>query len=135
MSQLQHLTPEQWNVYCLAMNEMSFGSPRDPLVERIAGAYVSGTDANLFGFATYQEIDAHSCYLQLGGIVKHKQGTTASWREYFKLIKALSEKYEVIRTKIWAKNTPMISMALRAGFQIIGCQISDSNLILELERN
>jgi hypothetical protein len=126
-----HLTPEQWSQYSVVANELVFDHTRPVDMDRVSGAYLAVDDNDKpFAFVTYIEMDKETVYLQLGGVLWGRKGTAATYRQYEKFLNTMFEKYLVIKTKVVSSNTSYLMMALKAGFEIVGFEMSEQKLVL-----
>lgn len=84
-------------------------------------------------YSTIIELDKYSAYMQHGGTFPSAEGKATTGRGYFKMVNYLREHYKRASTKIRNVNTPMIKLALAAGFVINGLDAhTDGKIFLHL---
>lgn len=129
---VRRLNPEEWRLNSEAAHACAFGEFRPKELERIDFALVALKDEGLVGYAQCIEMSATHLYLQYGGAFLDCQKTMAVVPCYISLIDWCSEKYKRVSTRIENTNLPMLRLALKLGFLVIGTRATDNKIFLEL---
>ena len=121
---LCRLTPQQWYFFAEDAQKVSFQARRDAHLDRIDYALLAiHTDTEkVAGFLTCREHDAETVYWQFGGAMPGTLGTVGTYRAYQMGVAYARERYKRITTLIENTNTPMLRLAMKAGFRIVGTQ-------------
>jgi hypothetical protein len=131
---LKKLTKEEWISFSEKAHLLSFGERFDPRDCKISFAYLFVDEEKDLpaGYMTVLELDAQTAYLQHGGVFPAHEKTVHVYKTYAKALKALSEAYETLTTRIENTNYSMLKMAMRAGFLVVGTYFCHPKLFLEL---
>lgn len=104
------------------IHAVCFKEERPKDFERFNFALVcSNEDRGMTAYSTILEFDAESAYMQNGGTFPDTP-KFLTVKSYFMMVNWLKRKYPVITTRIFNYNKPMINMAMKAGFDIIGVE-------------
>ena len=114
----------------------SFGSFRPKDLERYDFALMlerfDGEEKDIAAFITCKEMDSETLYWQFGGVLPKYEKTCPVYTGYQKFILWAKERYKRVTTRIENKNYPMLKMAMRAGFLVVGTYAHKDKLYLEL---
>lgn len=124
---------DQWDQVSKAAFEATFGLPRDPALERydFTMAAVS-EDGSLAGWITCKEMDAETIYWQYGGASPKFSGSSNVLIGYKQFVDFSLKDYKRITTRIENKNLPMLKLAFKLGFIIVGVHHFDNKVFVEL---
>ena len=109
---------------------LTFGAKRNKELERIDFSVLLSVRGKLSGFVTCYEHQANELYLQYGGALPEFRENPAVLRGYRVLLGFLLEHYSSLLTRIENTNTPMLKLALRCGWLIIGLRLAGNGKVL-----
>lgn len=124
------LSPE-WDKYAEKAHLICFNKLNPAEKQRIDFALVSRWGDRLMGYVTCREMDADTVYWQFGGAFPGTKDTALTFKGYTALIGHCKNKYKRITTLIENTNTPMLKMAMKAGFLIVGIRNYNASILLE----
>jgi len=133
---VKRISSEQWTSH---LSEdafvIVFGDIRPRDLERVDFALLLSDEENeLSAFITCKEMDSKTLYWQHGGVMPNYWKSVHVYRGYKKFIEWTSERYLRVSTKIENTNLPMLKMALKVGFLVVGISVINGKLYLELNR-
>jgi hypothetical protein len=108
-----------------------FGEGKPRFDDRCNYALVVKKDSVPFAFVTCIEMDAKNVYWQLGGVSGDYQKTGAAMNAMTACLDWSKEKYQSIAMRVENTNLPMVKLALKAEFLIIGTRNFGSEIFLE----
>jgi hypothetical protein len=130
---LEKLTPEQWSTLSPHAHVVSFGKKYEPDFERISFAILAVDECGVpMGFITCLEHTKTQVYWQYGGSFPGTKGTINTYRIYTAAKDLCAKEYQTITTLIENDNLPMLKMALKVGFKIVGVKHIFSKTYVEL---
>lgn len=131
--QVCRLDKKQWESFSENAHRIAFDRYKDPSLERIDFALlmVDEVSDRPVGYMTCREHDAETVYWQFGGAMPETKGTIHSFRAYEGFVKYASSHYKRVTTLIENTNTPMLKMAMKVGFRIIGVRTYQGSVLLE----
>lgn len=110
-----------------------FNETRDPMMDRIDFALINDRDGIPLNYCTVRELDADSVYWQYGGAFPNTKGSVVSYYSYERYANwCFDDGYKRITTYIENTNLPMLKIALKVGFLIIGTRTFKGCVMLEL---
>ena len=121
------------NAHLICSNEV-----REPSMDRIDFALLNVKDKEPLNYCTVRELDSESVYWQHGGAFPNTKGQVTAFYSYKRNAEWCFESgYKRITTYIENNNMPMLKIALKVGFLIIGTRTFKGHIMLELllERN
>ena len=117
------LLPETWEKMAENAHLICFNERRPHTFNRIDYALLIVDDNQKpISYITVKEFDEETVYWQHGGGMPETTGFPA-WKAYNLAIGWTKERYKRIFTLIENVNTPMLKMAMKAGFRIIGTKV------------
>ena len=125
---VEKLSPEAWkplseNAHLIAFNEIKKAE-----TDRIDFALLAVKGhADLLGYITCKEHDSETVYWQYGGAFPGTRETSLSYLGYMAFVAYCKERYKSIVTVIENDNFPMLKMAMKVGFKIIGLRYYSGN--------
>jgi len=125
------VTPKEWSKLAHNAHVICFNEIRDPSLDRIDYALLTVRDGTPLNYCTVKELDADSCYWQYGGAFPNTEGTVQSFKSYKRNAEYCLSKYQRITTYIQNTNTPMIKIALKVGFVIVGTRFFKNEVFVE----
>lgn len=130
--QILKIPKDEWSVCSAKAHLVSFGQGRPPEFERIDYALLAVRGETPLGYITCREHDGNTVYWQFGGSFPGTRGTVLTWKLYQAGIALARESYQRITTYISNENIPMLKLAMKAGFRVIGVRNFKRNILLEL---
>lgn len=130
---VEKLTPAEWKLLSEDAHKVAFGTVKPSELERIDYALVCVEGVQLQGYLTAKEMDAKTVYWQFGGAFPGTKGTTNAFLGYLSFVRWTKERYDRVQTRIENKNTAMLKMALKVGFEIVGVRVTQGCTMVELE--
>ena len=129
--------PEQFKQISEQLYHQVFGGLRSREIERIDFACIFFYHNKPSGYATCYEHSSTIVYLQFGGAFPEYRSSRIVYFSYHQLIKKLLDKYSCLLTKIDSDNIPMLKLAFKCGWRIIGTSQyinnnNGNNLLVEL---
>jgi hypothetical protein len=134
---LETLSPVGWRELSKNAHLATFGVDRDPDQDRVNYALLVHNDKVPCSYATIIELDSKTAYMQHGGAFPSVAKTVHTVKSYVMMTDYLKSRYDIVSTKIQNKNLPMLKLALAAGLEINGLEISEGKdvfLILKWEK-
>lgn len=108
-----------------------FSEIREASFDRIDYALVVADETSRpVGYITCKEFDANTTYWQHGGGFPESIGVPI-FRAYQACVEWEKENHKRIFTLIENKNKRMLKMAMKVGFDIIGCKTITGSIMLE----
>jgi len=126
------ISPETWKECSEKVHSIVHQTHRHPEFERIDYVLVSNDNTDTYGYITVKEWDKDSVYWDFGGSIP----TASSVKVYNALMEAINftfEKHKKITMHTYNENIPMLKLAMKAGFRIIGIKSIENNIFCELE--
>ncbi len=130
---LEKLNPEEWSTLSQSAHKIVYGKDRSPDLDRIDFALLVRNDREPCGFATIDEVEKRSVYMQDGGAFPSTEKTLFAVKGYMMIINFLKEKYDFITTHISNKNLKMLRLALSAGFIVMGVEVHKGQILLNCQ--
>jgi len=129
-------TPEQWREYSEGAHAAVFGKNKPAERDRISYALLSVDEKTerLIGYVTVREHDHESVYWQFGGAFPALRNTTFPVRAYDEAIRYQQRLSKRIGTYVENTNYPMLKMALKFGFLIVGTRNFNGNVLVDLTK-
>jgi L-amino acid N-acyltransferase YncA len=128
------ITKDEWKNICEKTHAAVFGTIRKIEVDKTDRCILVFSDiGEPAGYATVQEWSSDLAYLQWGGSFLDFRNTASVYRGYSLVIDAVLSEYRTVFTLIENTNTPMLKMALKAGFLVVGTRFNSNRLMVELE--
>lgn len=130
---VKRVEKDQWKELSVNAHIASFSELWDADIERISYALlmVQSDDDVVAGFATVQDIDAKTAYLQYGGVFERYKNTAVAFRGFHELIKFVQDRYDKIITLVENKNFPMLKFYMKEGFLVTGIRYFKDRILLE----
>lgn len=127
------LSPEDWAELSEAAHLVAFDRRRPCGTDRIDYAAVAeDSDGTPVGYITVHEVDAETTYWQFGGSFPGSRGTAKVVRAYEAFLDWTKRAgYRHVFTLIDNMNTPMLRLAMKVGFRIMGAKLHDGRVLVE----
>lgn len=123
------ISKESWMNISPYFHQMAFSNKDFSLIENIDFACSLVNDDTTLGYCTFRVLDKTHVYMQYGGAVD--LGAYLNFKAYLTLVEALKKEYMHITTLIKNDNVPMLKMAMKAGFRIVGIRFIKNEIYLE----
>ena len=130
---VEKIHKQEWDVISQDAHMTCFGEHRPASLESYSFVVGAFCKEELAGYFTCIEMDKETLYIQHGGVFPNFKETVyvlPGYAEMLKFVKDLG--YKQAWTRIENKNTPMLKLALKLGFEINGSWCWDNKLYLEL---
>lgn len=131
MVELVLLSAKEWAKFSQNAHLICFDEMRDPSLDRIDFALLTTKNKTPLNYCTVKELDAESCYWQYGGAFPSSKGSLHSYKSYKRNADYCLQKYKRITTYIQNTNIPMIRIALKVGFKIVGTRVFKGDVFIE----
>lgn len=129
---IHKLSPQEWSIFSEQAHLLAFDEIRPFLSERIDYALLATSDENKpMGYVTVRELDDESVYWQFGGSFPETRGSMACLKGYRAFLDWHKERYARVATLIENTNIPMLKMAMKVGFLIVGVKNVQGKVLLE----
>lgn len=131
--QLERIEPKEWKEYFVGLcYPASFGQFREPDMETISFALLVSKENRPISFCTCIEMDRETLYWQFGGAFAEIQKSHEVMQTYMMFVNYTKEHYKRATTRIENTNIPMLKMAMKCGFLIVGTWNVHGKIYLEL---
>lgn len=130
---VEQLSPADWKTLSEDAHKVAFGTVKPVADERIDYALICVEGTKLQGYLTAKEMDGKTVYWQFGGAFPGTKGTPSTFKGYLAFVRWTMERYERVQTRIESKNTAMLKMALKVGFEVVGVRVAQGFTMVELE--
>ena len=135
------ISPSEWRVLSENAHKIAFDERKPAEWDRIAFALMAideKTDTPM-QYVTCQELDIGTVYLQYGGSFPGTKDTIHSLTAFQGFLTYLKGHYDRVFLKVKNSNFPMLKLAMKTGFLIVGVRMFDHSIflehLLEFERN
>lgn len=85
----------------------------------------------VISYATAQEVDKNTVYLQYGGALPSFKGTVITYKSFCEMLELLKEKYTKIVTLVENTNYPMLKFYMKQMFKVTGIRYFKNSILLE----
>ena len=129
---LNHLTKKEWEKLSEQAHLISFGETGRADLDRVDFAILAVDEQNQpAGYFTFYEHDKETLYMQHGGAFPNYAKSVHVYKGYSKVIDWARSKYKFVTTKIENTNAPMLKLAAKAGFKIVGVSNFKNKILLD----
>ena len=97
--------------------------------------FAENDDGTPSAYATCIEMDKESVYMQHGGAFPGSEKSLKAVGAYHRFLAYLREHYKRASTRVENINTPMLKLAMSAGFLINGLDCYGTQIFLHLEND
>ena len=111
-------------------HKLAFNTEIDAETERVDFGILALKDNVPGGYMTCRELGRKALYLQFGGVFPHEKQGFYVFQGYKMMLNWCLERYKTLETYIENTNTPMLKMAMKAGFLITGTKLISERLLL-----
>lgn len=131
--EIKRLSPEEWKKLAFDAHKTVFGEIREAEKDKIDFVLFATDKSNTpVGYITVKHMDDESVYWQFGGSFPTYRGTSTTYRSYEMSVNWVQQRgYKRILTYIENTNIPMLKMAMKVGFKIIGIKVFKEHVLLE----
>lgn len=130
---VEKMSPESWREISETSHVVCFKEVRPADMERISFALVAFEENTPLGYITCRELDSESLYIQYGGAFPTSEKSVLAWRCYEKFHRAIKEmRFKRVTTYIQNINIPMLKLAMKMGYRIIGVRFFNNEIFCEL---
>lgn len=126
------LSPEEWKLDSESAHSLSFGEIRSKELERITFALLALKEDIPIGYVQCIEMDAESIYWQFGGIFPEAKKKVEAVAAYLAGIDWCLSRYKRITSRIENVNIPMLKLAMKMGFLVVGTRVANGKIYLEV---
>jgi hypothetical protein len=134
--EIKIIYPEQFKSLSYEMHKRVFNEEYPRQEERIDFACIFFYQENPIDYVTCYEHNSEVLYIQFRGIFSEYKNRRMVFVSYNILVEKLLEKYQFLTTRIENENIPMLKLALKCGWKIIGTFLStDKKLLVELSNS
>lgn len=126
------VSPEDWKPLSELAHSAVFKEHKPSDWDRIDFVLtVEEDDGKPRGYVTCRELDAKTLYWQFGGAFPDTQNSIAAFRGYQNFARWSKDRYDRVCTYIENTNSPMLKMAAKIGFVIVGVRNFKGSVLLE----
>ena len=130
--EVKRISKREWQKLAYNAHLVCFDEIRDSAMDRIDYALLNVRGKTPLNYCTVRELDSESCYWQYGGAFPNTKGTVQSYESYRRNAEwCFRQGYKRITTYIENTNLPMIRIALKVGFKIIGTRTFKGSVLVE----
>ena len=134
---VKRIEKHEWKAMAERAHLICFNEKRPAQMDRIDYALLNVRGTEALSYCTVRELDGESCYWQYGGAFPNTKGTATTFYNYRRYAQwCFNQGYKRVTTYIENTNVPMIKIALKVGFRIIGTRFFKGHILVEflLER-
>lgn len=129
---VKKLTPKEWSEFSEMAHLIVFNEKRSKSMDRVDFALIVENEKGVpLTYATCKELDSETVYMQYGGAFPSSEKTTLVFKCYDLMINFLMLSYKRIGTMIENKNKPMLKLAMKKNFIIVGMRNFHNSVLLE----
>lgn len=134
---IDRIEKENWAHMSSSAHLISFGERHLSHEDRIDYALMIVDEESFIpaGYMTIKEMDSKTAYIQHGGALPEHKGTVHVLKRFMQFTKYLTSQYDYVWMRVDTKNFPMLKIAMRTGFEIVGTYFHAPKLFLELKLN
>ena len=129
---VERFTAREWAAFSEDAHRICFEQVKPAQYDRIDFALLVVDDEKPCGYVTVREHDPETVYWQFGGAFPGTKDTAKTFRGYQLTVDYTRERYKRITTRIENTNIPMLKMAMKVGFRIIGTRTFKGSILVEL---
>jgi hypothetical protein len=129
------LKPEEWESMKREAHLISFNETGSGAAHAIDFALLAVDEKKPLAYMTCRESDPDTVYVSHGGAMPETIGTANSYRAYQAMLDRLGVAYKRASTLIENTNTPMLRMAMKAGWLISGVRLFEGQVFVEHQLN
>ena len=129
--ELRVLSNEEWALLGRTSHALTFGEMREPMLNRHHFTVAVMHSGDMGGFFTCLEMDSETLYIQHGGVLPNFQKTIHATQGYAAFIDWCEARYKRLTTKIENINAPMLRLAMKMGFLIVGTSTFKNKIYLD----
>lgn len=127
------LSLDVWRSLAPEASLVVFGTRRPAEIDRIDYALMierkdTGKPA---GYATVQELGEGVAHIQFAGAFPETRATLHTVRGLMVGLTFLKEQYTAVNCRVENTNTPMLRLAMRVGFKIVGVRMHEGRVLLD----
>ena len=127
------LTKQEWLPIAADAHLTCFNEIIEPDFNNIDFALISKKGERLLTYCTVRQLDKETCYWQYGGALPECKDTVYSYKGTKASVDAcFSYGYKRISFYVENDNLPMLKLALKLGFRVIGLRNFKKSILLEL---
>ena len=132
MIQVLKIPADVWvNNFSESTHLAVFNEVKSASLDRIDFALLAVKDDKPIGYMTCREFDAESVYWQYGGVVDEYKKSINAVRVYEAFYNWHSQHYKRCSTYIENWNVPMLKMAFKIGYRVMGVRNFKNSILLE----
>lgn len=130
--QVHKLSPSQWSFFSRDAHKIAFGEIKEPSSDRIDYALlVVSREDKPAAYVTCREHDSRTVYWQFGGTMPGTRGGVGAFRAFEAMVEFARPHYDRVTCLIENTNTPMLKMAMKANFRVVGIRTYKGSILLE----
>jgi len=131
-TEVKKISGDEWRLMAASAHLVCFNEKIEPDFNNIDFALLNVRGDAPLNYCTVRELDKESCYWQYGGAFPSSKGTVQSYLSYKRNAEwCLANGYKRVTTYIENTNLPMIKIALKVGFKIIGTRMFKGSVLVE----
>ena len=132
MIKIEKIPAKEWiELYSEMAHRAVFKRIKPAHFDRIDFALLAKEDETVMGYITCREHDHETLYWQFGGAFAALKGTPQVYPVLEALIAECRPNYKRVYCLIENTKTPMLYLAMKAGFRIMGVRAYQNSILLE----
>lgn len=126
--------PEQFKLISEQLYHQIFNQQRNSEIDRIDFACVFFYGDKPSGYVSCYEHSSKVLYMQFGGAFPEYRNSSLVYKSYRQLVEQMLTKYDCLRMRVDRDNIPMLKLAFKCGWKIVGTIFDEScqRLLVEL---
>lgn len=125
------LSKDEWKPLSENAHLICFGKHKPVDLERIDFVLMVRHGKQAVGYVTCRELDGDTLYWQFGGAFPGSKGTVLSPKGIDAFLEWCRRYYKRVSFLVENTNQPMLKMAMRSGFKIMGVRVFGQSVLLE----
>lgn len=124
---------KQWSAVSESAHLACFNESRPATMDRVDFTLMYRREKEYLAYCTVMELNEKACYWQFGGSFPPAKGTVVSFKAYQAFLDSCFDSgYLLVATNIESENIPMLKMAFKVGFRIVGTKYHEGKIFVEL---
>ena len=130
--EIRRVSNIEWEKYADQAHFVAFGETNRSRLDRIDFCILVVCKGEVGGYITCKEMDSETCYIQYGAVFPNFAKSVYVSPGYLEMIRHLTDRYQNVTTKVENTNFPMLKLAMKAGFTVVGTSKFKDKLFLDL---
>lgn len=131
MISINRIAKEEWVKYSELAHKAVFKKNKPAHFDRIDFALLAKQGEVIEAYVTCREHDHETLYWQFGGAFQDAKNSIKAHRSFIAMLEVCKAQYKRVYFLIENTNFPMLRLAMKAGFRIMGVRAYQNSILLE----